>query len=85
MAIKLSVKESKWHGCWYLVIEPCIESWDIVERTNTWAAINSWCRETYGPVGDVWSNQSERWYANGGKYYFRNPADLTAFMLRWSQ
>lgn len=84
MAIKFTIRESKWHGCRYSVADPYFDSWDIVERTDTWAAIDSWCREMFGDIGDVWSTGAARWYINGGKYYFRRPADLTAFMLKWS-
>lgn len=53
------------------------------EKRN--AEIMTWCFNTYGPRG-IWGvdlNPGARWHASDQKYYFRNEADRTLFVLRW--
>jgi hypothetical protein len=48
--------------------------------------IDAWCYATFGPRG-TWGvdlvNPNARWHASDQKYYFRNEADRTLFVLRW--
>ena len=54
----------------------------------TWREMYVWCQETFGPsTGSIWANiqePSERWYQNNGKFWFREEADRTWFLLKWS-
>ena len=50
-------------------------------------ALRSWCVEQFGPLDDAVLSEDRRWSIsldNHSTYYFRNPQDCTAFLLRWS-
>ena len=57
-------------------VQPC--HYDKFE----WAAIDQWIRETMGDTD--WSTPGGRWVGSNLKYWFRNEADRTFFILRWS-
>ena len=47
-----------------------------------------WCVDTLGPSGTaerpgVWS-PNQRWYVNSARFWFRDEADRTMFILRFS-
>ena len=73
------IREKRWHGCRYDVIRP-----NNLYSLQKWQAMEAWCVESFGPVGDSWKPSSARWYANGGAFWFRRPADLSLFMLKWA-
>lgn len=76
MVMKLEVSETRWHGCRYHFVAP--------EWKSNHNQLLDWCIKNYGPSGDVWSVNAERWYANSGGFFFRKESDLTMFILRWS-
>jgi hypothetical protein len=76
MGIKFKIEEARWHGCQYYHIKP---KWNVYAEDML-----NWCIECFGPPGDAWSNNVERWYANSGGFFFRKEYDLTIFLLRWS-
>lgn len=84
VSIKTRVGEKRWHGCVYHTVEATTTSWNIDENSHTWATIEKWCVQNFGHVGDPWADSSDRWYLNGGTFWFRNEADLTLFMLKWA-
>ena len=46
-----------------------------------------WCIEQFGPLDDAVLSEDRRWSISLDKYstyYFRDPVDCTAFLLRWS-
>jgi hypothetical protein len=46
-----------------------------------------WCVEQFGPFEPAVLPEDRRWSISLDKYstyYFRNPQDCTAFLLRWS-
>jgi hypothetical protein len=49
-----------------------------------WADMKNWCTETFGktPKDGVWT-PGARWYANNGKFWLKDEADLLLFTLRW--
>jgi hypothetical protein len=55
-----------------------------------WRDMAEWCQVTFGPsTGSIWANHlapgpGERWYQNNSKFWFRDEADQTWFLLRWS-
>jgi hypothetical protein len=53
---------------------------DEIARNNS---ILEWCNDTYGPMED-WSVTDRRWFASNRKFYFRDEADRTMFVLRWA-
>lgn len=56
----------------------------------SWRDMEQWCQETFGPsTASIWTKSNiripnERWYQNNGKFWFRNEADFSWFLLRWS-
>jgi len=52
-----------------------------------WRDMTVWCIETFGAsTGSIWSawQASERWYVSHNKFWFREEADRTWFLLRWT-
>ena len=53
----------------------------------SWRDMSAWCSETFGSsTGSIWSawqEPGERWYANNSKFWFREEADRTWFILKW--
>jgi len=55
-----------------------------------WSDMEEWCTETFGAsTGSIWFKANiqapnERWYQNNGKFWFRDEADRTWFLLRWA-
>jgi hypothetical protein len=46
-----------------------------------------WCIEQFGPLDDAVLPEDRRWSISLDRhstYYFRDPVDCTAFLLRWS-
>lgn len=68
------------YGIPYHQITPIISS-------GEWNEIIDWCVDTFGRSGTqdkpgVWS-VDERWYANNGKFLFKDKQDLEWFLLKW--
>jgi hypothetical protein len=70
-------------GSRYYTVEPIGGDWRVMEK---------WARKTYGEVGSIWEKgepagntpaPSARWYMNNRKFWFRNEADRTLFLLKW--
>ena len=47
-----------------------------------WLRMSQWMVETFGNTD--WSTPGGRWVGSDRKYWFRNAADRTFFILRWS-
>jgi hypothetical protein len=73
----LVLSEGRVHGARYYCVEPIGGNWPNMEK---------WATETFGAVGSVWALDppSKRWYANDRRFWFRNEADRTMFILKWS-
>ena len=83
----LSTSEGEFLGQTYYCVEP--RGWAYAGLE--WNDMQAWCEKTLGPVGLVWhtiggqcSEPFQRWYVNGGQFWFRDEADRTMFVLRWS-
>ena len=50
-----------------------------------WDEVEAWCTATYGPR-NPWAEEisPHRWSASARKYYFRDEADRTMFIMRWT-
>jgi hypothetical protein len=48
--------------------------------------VNQWCEETYGPLEST-GYKNPRWTnkLSWGVWHFKHDADLTLFLLRWTQ
>ena len=75
MAFEFS--EGTVYGQKYLTVHPT--------SGNRWNEMMAWTVKTFGPsaIDGVWT-PDQRWYANNAKFWFRDPADLTLFVLKWS-
>ena len=47
-----------------------------------WLRMSQWMVETFGNTD--WSTPGGRWVGSDRKYWFRDAADRTFFILRWS-
>jgi hypothetical protein len=74
---KLELCEGTVYGSRYLTVHP--------ENGWHWNEMMDWMVKTFGPTAHdgVWT-PNQRWYANNSKFWFRNEADRTMFILRWS-
>ena len=76
----LILSEGRVYGARYYCVEPI---------GGNWREMEDWCISTYGKTtGSIWADQTtpepgERWYANDRRFWFRNEADRTMFILKW--
>lgn len=76
----IRVTENRVHGARYYCAEPV---------GGNWHEMKDWCFDKFGDVGNniAWTDEEKpkcwRWYMNNRKFWFRNEADLTMFLLRW--
>jgi hypothetical protein len=76
----LKLSEGTVYGSRYYTVEPV---------GGNWAQIEMWCWEHFGHSNSsIWSEKkapepAERWYMNNRKFWFRNEADRTMFILKW--
>jgi hypothetical protein len=73
-------------GTDYFVVKPT--GWDNLHNPLEWNNMVKWCVDTLGPSGTaerpgVWS-PNQRWYVNSARFWFRDEADRTMFILRFS-
>ena len=80
---ELVLSEGRVYGARYYCVEPV---------GGNWREMEDWCIRTYGKTtGSIWAQEvdkttpliNERWYANNRKFWFRNEADRTLFMMKW--
>ena len=80
---QLVLSEGRVYGARYYCVEPI---------GGNWREMEDWSIKTYGSsTGSIWAQevdkttplQCERWYANNRKFWFRNEADRTVFVLKW--
>ena len=77
--MELELSEGRIHGARYYIVRPW--PWD---SHITWLTMEAWSIGTFGPDGgSIWNNLTSRWYMNNSKFWFRNEADRTFFILRW--
>ena len=68
------------YGKEYFTVEP---------NGGSWFEMESWCVSTFGSAGNVWYERRDvphpnyRWYLNNRKFWFRDEADRTMFLMRW--
>jgi hypothetical protein len=56
-----------------------------------WRKMSAWCGRVFGPGStEIWQHDISkapapnlRWYMNNRKFWFRDEADLTLFLLKW--
>ena len=82
---ELVLGESKFCGARFHTVEPI---------GGNWADMQAWCTSTFGEASEAWDFKTTgeqfmwpelgRWYANNRKFWFRNEADRTLFVLKWS-
>ena len=76
----LILTEQPVHGARYYCVEP---------RGGNWIEMEAWVRERCGEPGDMWESndwcwpETARWLQNNRKFWFRNEADRTMFILKW--
>ena len=73
--------EGQVYGAQYYTVEPI---------GGNWVEMEAWCFETYGETSSIWEETKnltptplKRWYMNNRKFWFREEADRTMFILRW--
>lgn len=57
---------------------------------GNWLDMEVWCTRTFGETSSIWQETknltpepNKRWYMNNSKFWFRNQADLTMFVMKW--
>ena len=73
---RLEASEGTVCGTTYYTVEPI---------GGYWLRMEDWTIQTFGDPGSVWDAvQGARWYMNNRKFWFRDEADRTMFMLKWA-
>jgi hypothetical protein len=76
----LTLSEGRVYGARYYCVEPVGGNWPEME---------AWCYRTFGDdTSPIWGadtapEPAQRWYKNNRKFWFRNEADRTMFILKW--
>jgi hypothetical protein len=76
----LVLSEGRVHGARYYCVEPV---------GGNWREMEAWAIQTCGEVSSVWradkwvEEPAQRWYMNDRRFWFRNEADRTMFILKW--
>jgi hypothetical protein len=76
---QLVLNEGTVYGARYYTVQPMGGDWRVIEK---------WAIQTYGDPGvHMWGDgivdPGQRWYMNNRKFWFRNEADRTLFLLKW--
>lgn len=82
MGITIKLDSTTWGGLRYKIALVACENRVVSEET--FQSIESWCKETLGPVGDPWDPAPARWYYNNSTFFFLKESDLTLFLIKWS-
>lgn len=82
--MELECLEGRIHGARYYTVKPVFDWWTSAARPN-WQDMMEWCVATLGPSAEmgVWEPGAS-WYANNGKFWFRDERDRNMFILRWA-
>ena len=93
LTMDLKLAEKTVFGARFYIVEPTnYVSWDLDGDWGgiaLWENMQNWSRETFGPESSLWDRTEEgdfivgRWYANSGKFWFRQEKDREWFILRW--
>lgn len=80
---QLFVEEGTIYGVKYQIVS-FQNSWINWGEWPEWEQMFQWCEHAFGatPEDGFWT-PGERWYANDRKFWFKNPEDLSLFLLRW--
>ncbi len=77
----LILSEGQVYGSRYYCVEPI---------GGNWLDMEVWALDTYGGTGSIWGQADNdvpgtyaRWYMNDRRFWFRNEADITMFVLKW--
>lgn len=84
--MKFSTIETSWLEQPYLFVSADRE-WERdlgVRFITNWPKVEKWCQENFGPPGRSWDIGAQRYYLNSGGIFFRDPEDVTLFLLHWS-
>lgn len=62
-----------------------IEYDPIWKKQELCIKMNVWCLDHFGPRAiNNWPRNNDRWIVNKGAFWFKNEADRTLFILKWS-
>ena len=76
----LILTEGRIHGARYYCVEPV---------GGNWIEMELWAHQNYGEPGEIWPKEdfcwpdNMRWCMNNRKFWFRNEADRTMFVMKW--
>ena len=87
--VELACSTGTIYGLRYYTVEPKNLEWQ--DSRAMWEDMMLWCVNQFGETGSLWKETknltpepNQRWYANNRKFWFRDEADRTMFILRWS-
>jgi hypothetical protein len=87
--VELDCSTGTVYGLPYYTVEPKNLEWQ--DSRAMWEDMMLWCQSQFGETGSLWNETKnlapephQRWYANSAKFWFRDEADRTMFILKWS-
>lgn len=78
--LDLILSENRINGSKFYCVQP---------QGGNWMQMEKWVREVFGEPGEAWPAENftwpeeMRWCMNNRKFWFRNEADRTMFILKW--
>ena len=86
--ITFSLDEGRVFGSRYYLVGPYHIKSSLIwwcSDEHLWDTWTNWLIDNMGPTPSdgIWTPNA-RWYANNGKFYFRNEKDRTLFLLKFS-
>lgn len=79
----LILDEGRVYGARYYTAEPRM-TWDPNWYNQYWHDMENWCLAAFGPKPQTVVTPNARWYANNGRFYFKEREDQMMFVLKWS-
>jgi hypothetical protein len=79
----LILNEGTVYGAQYYTVEPKM-TWDPNWYNQYWQDMENWCVKTFGSKPKLVITPNARWYANNGRFYFKDREDQMMFVLKWS-
>jgi hypothetical protein len=77
----IEISEGTVYSQKYYTAKPVFGPWPTGFYNQYWEDMLHWHVETFGPT--VLGSFNARWYVSNATFWYRDPEDLTLFLLKW--